>query len=96
MGGYSETECGIYIECTSATIDECILQIGQNQDYNNFTESIIISVNSSYNWNFSDSSQGVYYFQLTSEYNGKRSDLRFNISAGTFLSHRNNIFLQVQ
>ena len=81
-------ECGIYIECTSATIDGCTLQIGQNQDYNNFTESIIFSVNSSYNWNFSDSFQRVYYFQLTSKYNGARSELRFNISAGTFLSHR--------
>ena len=81
-------ECGIYIECTSATIDGCTLQIGQNQDYNNFTESIIFSVNSSYNWNFSNSFQRVYYFQLTSKYNGARSELKFNISAGTFLSHR--------
>ena len=81
-------ECGIYIECTSATIDGCTLQIGQNQDYTNFTESIIISVNSSYNWKLNDSSQRVYYFQLTSKYNGSRSDLRFNISAGTFLSNR--------
>ena len=80
-------ECGIYIECTSATMDGCTLQIGQNQDYNYFTESIIISVNSSYNWNFSDSSQGIYFFQLSSEYSGARSDLRFNISSGTFMSH---------
>ena len=89
-------ECGIYIECTSATVDGCTLQIGQNQDYDNFTESIIISVNSSYNWNFSDSSQGVYFFQLTSKYNGARSDLRFNISAGTFCQIENKIFHKAQ
>ena len=89
-------ECGIYIECTSATIDGCTLQIGQNQDYTSFTESIIISVNSSYNWNFSDSSQGIHFFQLTTNDNGARSDLRFNISAGTLCHIQNTMFPNVQ
>ena len=89
-------ECGIYIECTSATIDGCTLQIGQNQDYTNFTESIIISVNSSYNWIFSNSSQNIFFFQLTSKFNGARSDLRFNISAGTFCQINGTVFPDVQ
>ena len=82
VGGYSETDCGVFVECTSATPNGCTLQIGQNHNYKKFTETVMISANSSYTWNYSGSSQSTYYLQLSTEETRKRSDLRFNVSAG--------------
>ena len=82
VGGYSETDCGVFVECTSATPNGCTLQIGLYHNYQNFTETVMISANSSYNWNFSGASQNTYYFQLSSKDDRKRSYLRFNVSAG--------------
>ena len=84
VGGYSETDYCNFVECTSATPNGCTLQIGQNHNYQNFTEPVMIFPNSSYNWKFSGLSQGTYYLQLSSENDRKRSHLRFNVSACKF------------